>query len=252
MAGVERPSDLIQSVSRAVRVLEAVGAAPRGMSPKAVARRCGLTLSTTYHLMRTLTYEGYLSRLPAGDYVLGLEIADRFRDLMSCLARPPEAATVLRHVAERTGHSAYLARFVHGRIAIAQVAEGSRSPALEDLIPGFDEGAHATALGKALLSTLTPAARRSYLAETGLRPFTAATVHAVDALEAELGQVHDGVFTEQCQYRDEVACAAVLVPTGDTEDPWWALAVSASVASLTRERHGLTHALRLAADDLAA
>ena len=57
-------------------------------------------------------------------------------------------------------------------MAITAVAEGPRSPYLEDLVPGFDEGAHATALGKALLATLTAEQRFRYLREYGMRPFT--------------------------------------------------------------------------------
>ena len=53
------PSDLIRSVSRALRVLESVGRAPRGLTVKQIARRCELTVATTYHLVRTLAYEGY-------------------------------------------------------------------------------------------------------------------------------------------------------------------------------------------------
>lgn len=248
----KRPSDLIQSVSRALRVLEAVGAAPAGLSAKAVARRCGLRLATAYHLLRTLSYEGYLSRLPTGDYVLGLEIADRFRDLMSCLANPPDADVVLRHVAETTGQSAYLARFVGGRVAIARVVEAPHSPPLEDLIPGFDDGAHATALGKALLSTLDAEQRSAYLRQAGLRRFTALTVSAPAALDAELASVTDGVFTEVSQYRDGVACVAVLIPTGQAEDPWWSLGVSSSTETFPRRGGDLARTLRVAADDLAA
>lgn len=247
-----RPSDLIQSVSRALRILEVVGASPGGVSPKAVARRCQLRLPTAYHLMRTLDYEGYLSRLPSGDYVLGLEIADRFRDLMSALARPPHADAVLRRIAEATGRSAYLARFVDGRVAIAHVVEAPHSPPLEELIPGFDEGAHATALGKALLSTLEPSGRAAYLRAWGLRPFTARTVAEAGALEGELAAVTDGVFTEVCQYREGVACAAVLVASGEPADPWWSLGVSTAATAFPRRGRFLVDALLTAAGDLAA
>lgn len=251
-AATRRPSDLIQSVSRALRILEVVGASPDGVSPKAVARRCQLRLSTAYHLMRTLGYEGYLSRLPNGDYVLGLEIADRFRDLMSALARPPHADAVLRRIAETTGKSAYLARFVGGRVAIAHVIEAPHSPPLEDLIPGFDEGAHATALGKSLLSTLERADRSVYLRAAGLRPFTPRTVVEPGALEGELAAATEGVFTEVCQYREGVACAAVLVATGRPEDPWWSLGVSAAAPAFAHQGPALVDALRTAAGDLAA
>ena len=57
------PDDFVQSVSRALRVLEVVTARP-GLPVKAIARHCGLNLSTTYHLIRTLAYEGYVRRPP--------------------------------------------------------------------------------------------------------------------------------------------------------------------------------------------
>ena len=65
------PSDLIRSVSRALRVLESVGRAPKGLTVKQIARRCELTVATTYHLVRTLAYEGYVIRREDGTYIVG-------------------------------------------------------------------------------------------------------------------------------------------------------------------------------------
>jgi DNA-binding IclR family transcriptional regulator len=72
------PSDLVQSVSRALRILEEVGRSPTPLPVKVIARRCDLHLSTAYHLVRTLCYEGYLERRPDGDYAIGFAMADRF------------------------------------------------------------------------------------------------------------------------------------------------------------------------------
>lgn len=250
---MERPSDLIQSVSRALRVLEAVGAAPGGCNAKHVARRCELHLSTAYHLLRTLAYEGYLVRDPSGDYHLGLEISDRYRDLCASLGRTPDVVPVLRHLAATTGHSAYLARFVDGRVAITSVVEAPGSPHLEDLIPGFDEAAHATALGKALVSTLPTRERHEVIGGPAMRPFTSTTVQDLRALDAELDVARRaGVFVEEGQYRGEVSCAAALVATGDPDDPWWAVALSASSTTFARRRAELSAAVRIAGRDLAA
>ncbi|GAB3818098.1 IclR family transcriptional regulator [Micromonospora zhanjiangensis] len=206
------PSDLIRSVSRALRVLEAVGRAPKGLTVKQIARRCELTVATTYHLVRTLAYEGYVIRREDGTYIVGLEIADRYRELVTAFRGPPVVGEALRRAASDTGYSHYLGRFVGGQVAITAVAEGHRSPYVEDLVPGFDEGAHATALGKALLATLTPDQRFRYLREYGMRPFTPATLTAADAFEADLAAgERRGMHVEMGQFRQGVACAAVLV-----------------------------------------
>jgi DNA-binding IclR family transcriptional regulator len=207
-----RPTDLIQSVSRALRILEAVGENQSGLNAKQIAQQCDLALPTAYHLLRTLCYEGYMVRRPNGNYGLGLKVADRFRDLMASMERPPAIHDVLRLVAETTGHTAYFAQLIDGRIVLTDLVEGPHSPHLEDLVVGWDDGAHATALGKALLSSIPAPERRSYLEEMGLRRFTPNTITDPEQLNYELAAaVRVGVFTEEAQYRPDVCCAAVVL-----------------------------------------
>ena len=66
---------LIVSVRRALHLLDAVGEASRPLPAKALARRAGLPLATTYHLLRTLVHEGYLARIDGAGYVLGEHVA---------------------------------------------------------------------------------------------------------------------------------------------------------------------------------
>ncbi|HEX7743718.1 MAG TPA: IclR family transcriptional regulator C-terminal domain-containing protein [Micromonosporaceae bacterium] len=213
------PSDLIRSVSRALRVLESVGRAPRGLTVKQIARRCELTVATTYHLVRTLAYEGYVIRREDGTYMVGLEVADRYRELVTAFRGPPAVGESLRRAAVDTGYSHFLGRFINGQVAITASVEGPRTPYLEDLVPGFDEGAHATALGKSLLATLTLEQRARYLREYGMRPFTSATVTTPDALETDLAAGdRRGLQIDMAQFRQGVACAAVVaIPDKDME-----------------------------------
>ena len=224
------PVDLIRSVSRALRIIEEVSSSPRPLPVKVIARRCQINLSTAYHLVRTLCYEGYLVRLPDGGYMAGSEVAERFHELMSSMSRPAEARTVLRNLADVTGHSAYLAGISGGRLVVVDVVEGARSPWLEDLQAGLETAAHATAVGKALLNTLPGRARNRLLTEQGMRPFTTNTVTEPGQIEYELAALHPGdVVMEHGQYRDEVCCAGVAV---HGHDGWWALGSTARGLSM--------------------
>jgi DNA-binding IclR family transcriptional regulator len=248
---VDEPSDLVQSVSRALRVLEVVGTSRGGMNAKTVARRCHLNLSTAYHLLRTLSYEGYLVRNPGGDYALGLQIAERFHDLCAALSQPPRVTAVLRRLAAETGQSVYLGRFELGRVAITQVIEAPGSPHLEDLIVGFHDGAHATALGKALLSTLSPQDRAAYLRSQGWRCFTQRTTREITALEHELAAGSaQGLFVEVGQFRRGVTCAATVIAPDTAPDLTWALAVSLRHQAFRDTREPLVAALHRAASEL--
>src|SRR5581483_5085344 len=128
-----------------------------------------------YHLIRTLCYEGYLIRQADGSYVIGAKLAQRFHELVDSFQRPPAASAVLSHLAAASGHTAYLARVAADRVVVVEVAEGRYSPWLEDLQVGLDTAAHATALGKSLLTTVPRHTARRILARQGLQPFTRRT-----------------------------------------------------------------------------
>ena len=184
-----------------------------GLPVKAIARHCALNISTSYHLVRTLAYEGYLVRLPNGTYVIGDTVARRFHDLVTTLERPPKAGVVLRQLSERVGVSSYLGLLKDERVTVVEVAEAAGSPYLEDFEVGLDVSAHATALGKALLAAMTPRERHAFLLSHELRPFTSRTHTEPDLLEAELGAVRRGTpVTEHGEFREGVSCTASLVP----------------------------------------
>jgi hypothetical protein len=71
-------SGLIGSAQRALHVLEVVAAAGSPVTAKVVARRAGYKLGTTYHLLNTLTHEGYLERLGHG---LGFRLGTKLGSL---------------------------------------------------------------------------------------------------------------------------------------------------------------------------
>lgn len=248
-----RPSDLVQSVSRASRIVDEVGTRPEGMTARQIATRCRLNLATTYHLLRTLRYEQFIRRGEGDRYVLGPKIANQFRDLMAAIERPPRVGEVLRYLTDTTGQSAYYGQIVGTQFIVTDVVEGPYSPHLEQLMVRLDEATHATALGKALLWALPSEERKDHLQEResrqhGLRPFTSNTVVDVAALSHELGRLgRQGVFIEQEQYRSNVCCSAVLV--SGTEGTG-AIAMPHSLERWRRGRTQLVNQLRCVGADL--
>jgi DNA-binding IclR family transcriptional regulator len=244
----DRPDDFVQSVGRAVRVLEVVGREP-GLPVKAIARKCDLNISTSYHLVRTLAYEGYLVRLPNGTYVIGEAVARRFHDLLTSLERPPAAPTVLRQLSDRVGLSSYLGLLQDERVTVVEVAEAAGSPYLEEFEVGLDVSAHATALGKALLLAMAPRERHRFLATHELRPFTSRTRTDPEQLEAELGWVRaDAPVSEHGEFRDGVSCTAALVPRRTSDEPAWAVVVAIADEDVPAR---IAQEVVLAASDLA-
>ncbi len=244
----DRPDDFVQSVGRAVRVLEVVGHEPR-LPVKAIARRCGLNLSTAYHLVRTLAYEGYLFRLSDGTYVIGEKVAHRYHELMSTFERPAGAGVVLRHLSERVQLSSYLGLLHDDRVTVVEVAECTGSPYLEEFEVGLDVSAHATALGKALLLGMPRTQRRRYLSAHELRPFTRRTCTDAAELERRLAEARrDAPVSEHGEFRDDVSCTAALVP-GPEDAPSMAVVVAVAGDEVDAR---VTAEVALAARDLGA
>lgn len=245
------PSKLIQSVQRALRIMELVGKHRGGVSAPRLAFESGLNRATVYNLLRTLVHEGYLCRGENGRYTLGLELSDRYSELTQAMAGPRTAGEFMRRMSTETGYSTFVAKFVDGRPAITSVTEGNRSPHVEDLIVGFDDGAHATALGKALLSTLEPAEREMFLKRAGMRPFTGRTFTEPEALEHDLLVAGEsGVYAEFGQFKDGVGCAAVVVRDREEQSGPVVLAAAMPLAEASRFWPDFTQRLRRAAVEL--
>ncbi|MET8677413.1 IclR family transcriptional regulator [Streptomyces sp. NPDC004647] len=205
--------DLLGSVRRALMVLEVVAAAGDGIAAKAVARRLGLTLPTTYRLLGTLVHDGYLVRLNhSRGYGLGYKLTDLHRRLCQQLEVTPGVSGVLHQIHQDCAAPAYYTVFRDETIVVAEVVDSAAAPRAEPLGIGFHEAPHATAFGKVMLSSMSAARRRDYLREQGLTGLTASTITAPHVLDGHLREVRSsGVAVEVEEFMHEVSCVAAPV-----------------------------------------
>jgi IclR family acetate operon transcriptional repressor len=200
---------LIQSVQRALRLIEVIAEHGGRARPKEIARAAELPLPTTYHLLRTCTHEGWLQRLGDGSYVLGHRI-DVVRDRGTAARGVAHARPALEWLRDELGGAVYLARYAEGEIVVAEIVDSSRAPRI-DLWVGLHDAAHATALGKSILGQLPAADRADYLARHPLHDLTPHTV--VDRRRLRLPAVGE-VAVDDGEYAVGVNCLGAAV-TGD-------------------------------------
>jgi IclR family transcriptional regulator, acetate operon repressor len=203
---------LIQSVQRALRLMEAVADTEGRATAKELARRTGLALPTTYHLLRTLVHEGYLLRLADGSYVVGdrMELVVGRGRATRAVARARPALEWLR---DELGSPVYLALYDQGEIVIAEIVDSPKVPRI-DLWVGIHDAAHATALGKCILARLGEQAREEYLSRHPLHQLTPHTTVDGRRLRHDLA---DGkaIVVDREEYALGVRCAAAPVVTPD-------------------------------------
>ncbi|MFB7913718.1 IclR family transcriptional regulator [Streptomyces sp. NPDC056061] len=205
---------LIGSVQRALRLLEAVGAHRDGAPAKQLAREAGLPLPTAYHLLRTLTYEGYLRR-ENGVFLLGAA-AERLvgeRSPQMCRSRMTEP---LERWRDAIGAPVYCAVYREGEIELVAVADDPATPAVTEWA-SFRETGHAHAFGQCLLSQLDEKAREDHLDRHPVRPLTPYSVkdraEFLDRLRS-LRRLEPVI--ERQEYALGTVCAAIPITAGFT------------------------------------
>jgi IclR family transcriptional regulator, acetate operon repressor len=203
-----RPT-LIQSVQRALRIIEVVAEHDGRARAKEVSRSTGLPLATTYHLLRTCAHEGWLQRLDDGSYVLGHRI-DVVRDHGTAARSIAHARPALEWLRDTLVGAVYLARYVDGEVVVTEIVDSARAPRI-DLWVGMHDAAHATALGKCILGQLPGAERDDYLDRHLLHDLTPRTV--VDRRLLRL-PARDEIAVDDGEYAVGVSCLAARVTTG--------------------------------------
>ncbi|MFF2189074.1 IclR family transcriptional regulator [Streptomyces sp. NPDC058155] len=230
---------LIGSVRRALRLLESAGAHPNGAPAKQLAREAGLPLPTAYHLLRTLTHEGYLRR-EKGVFFLGDAVDRLVSGQGPGIARPRRTmAESMEYCRDLIGAPVYFAVYREGEIEVVAVADSPAAPAVAEWAD-FRETGHAHAIGQCLLSQLDEAARQDHLDRHPVGPLTPYSVADRRALLSRLGaRGRTGPFLERQEYVLGQVCAAVPVTHGPT------VAALATSVPLHQERKLLPNVERL-------
>lgn len=183
---------LIQSVSRALDILEALAATPQAMKLNAIAELTGLNAATCHHLLATLVHRGYIARQDnSRSYQLGKQLFQLLRhhrqgtfDLVKIVL--PDIRSMARDVDETTA----LAAFSGSQLTLlAQHPTGDAALPTGWQAASFARAAHASALGKAMLAWLPEAQIARVVADQGLTAFTPHSIRSLADLVDSLRQI---------------------------------------------------------------
>ena len=199
----------VQSVGRVLDLLEIVGDAGGEIGLSELAARSGLPLPSIHRLVRTLVQRGYMRQLPNRRYALGARLVPLGQvagTMLGAWAQP-----VLTDLVDALGESANLAVLDHDAVMyIGQVP--SRHTMRMFTEPGRRVPAHATGVGKALLSQLPDEAVRELLARTGMPAATPHTITDPERMLVELAKIRqEGHAMDEGEQEIGVRCVAMPV-----------------------------------------
>jgi DNA-binding IclR family transcriptional regulator len=187
---------MIQSVSRAARILKALGSEQARLGVTELADRLGLAKATVYGLLRTLEAQQFVEQdLETGKYRLGpalLQLGNAFLDNHELRARSLLWAESLASRARE----AVLVGVLYGPSVLIVHHVFRPDDSVQILEVGASIPWHACALGKAMVAYLDAPARKELL-DGGLPRLTGQTITDPEALAQTLARVaRDGVAVE--------------------------------------------------------
>ncbi len=234
--GTPQASGGVQSLERALDILEVLGRSEGDLGVSEVGTAVGLANGTVHRLLSTLTNRGYARQNPlTRKYGLGLrafELASSARETLGPLARP-----FLEELTEVSRESSNLAGLDKNYVVYIEQVPGPRMVRMFTE-PGNHVPLHSTGTGKVLLAYQPPEVVDSVVRQTGLPRFTAHTITDAGDLEAELARVREqGYAMDSEEMEDGVRCLAAPV-FGVDGAVLAAISVSGPAGRLTEGRLG--------------
>lgn len=213
--GRDRPQGArVQSVDRAIELLELLADAGGEAALSELAASTSLPLPTIHRLMRTLLSRGYVRQLPSRRYTLGprlIRLGESAGRQLGAGARP-----YLTALAAELGETANLA-MIDRDMAVYVAQAASRHSMRTFTEVGRRVYTHATGVGKAVLAQLPDATVLEIVARVGMPAITPQTMTDSDALLSELATTRErGYAIDDGEQELGVRCFAVTVPGAPT------------------------------------
>jgi len=195
---------VVQSLDRALSILDVLRLSDAGLALGDIAARSGLPKSTTHRLLATLERRALVARDPeTGVYRLAAKTYEP-------VGVGPGVRQVLEELASMSGETANLGALIGNEVLYVDRADSPHALRWQ-LGVGSRVPAYCSAMGKAILSSMAPADAARRLPRH-LDPYTSHTITKRSALLSDLADARArGFALDDEEFMDGVRCVAVAI-----------------------------------------
>lgn len=199
----------VASVGKALRIVEALAEARDDLAVTDLARVLHWHRSTVYRFLQSLILSGWVRRDPANErYRLTFRIVNLANSVVNRLDIRQVARPHLLDLVEETGFDAHLAVMVEGEVVFLDRIDCGQATGSQFHI-GRRAPAYATAVGKAMLTSLDGGQLLRLYGSGELRRYTPSTIASVDQLLQELSTIRTrGYAVDKGEHNEGVYCVA--------------------------------------------
>ncbi len=248
-----RPTNGVQSVVRALRLIDALSARRGEIGIAELSGQVGLHVSTVHRLLTTLVQQGYCRQSPeTGRYALGAKVSSLAESYLGQTDLRQAARPFLERLCRETGETANLVT-LDGREALyLDKAESPQNLRIFSRI-GHRAPLYCTAVGKVLLAHRPWPEGRALIGRGSLKALTRRTNTSLDALKRELERVRAEGFAVDLEECEEGACCLAVPVLNGQGCIEAALSVSGPSVRMTSKRlRALVPLMRSLGEELSA
>lgn len=242
MSPAERSAGAPAAV-RALRVLETIASSSGSTRMSDLAATLDIPKSSLHHLLTALTDAGWLERTAdTNELSLGLRAWEVGQAYAVAKTLSQRAQPFMDAVRDSLGETVRLAILSGTDNVLVAKSDGLHTLVFDQRV-GARLPAHATGLGKALLSGLSTDALAALYADYTFEPFTTSTLTSSDAIAQEMAVIRErGWAEDDGEFILGIRCIAYPVRSR-AGDVITALSVSVPSARFTEEHQTHTHRL---------
>ena len=225
----------VQSIERALDIIEAVAANKNSSVLTEIAEKVGLHKSTAYRIISTLLKRGYLKKNADGTYKIGLKLIEAVSYYIDSLELQTEVRPYIAQITAKFGLTSHLGILESDKVVYIEKMDIFSNIKLYSQI-GLRMHAYCSSLGKCLLANFSNTQLRSIMGKTEFTRFTPNTITTIEALQKEIDSVRQrgwAIDDEEFEIGHRCIGAPVYDYRGDIIA---AISASGSTTILTNER----------------
>ena len=204
-------SESIQSIDRALDIIEALAIEPKGLGVTELAKRVELHKSTAYRIILTLAERGYLDKTEEGNYKVGLKLIGAVSCYINSLELQTEARPYLAQITADLGLTSHLGVLDGDQVVYVEKMDVISSVKLYSQI-GLHVPAFCSSLGKCILAKYSTSELEQVMKGCRFINYTKNTIPDMDALRVELAKVRQqGWGMDNEEYEEGHRCIGAPV-----------------------------------------
>jgi DNA-binding IclR family transcriptional regulator len=234
---VEKGETMVQSVDRALMILDILKQHPKGLGITELAHELNVAKSTAHRLVSTLeTYDYVTQDRETSRYSLGLKFLEMQQVVMENMDIVAVAHPILEALTEECGEISHLVMRDHFDVVYIDKVESAVSTIRIYSRTGKRAPIYCTAVGKAIAAHFDEPLLQEYVEQSAFQPLTRHTISEPEAFKAALQKVlTDGYAEDNEEHEEGIRCIGAPIFNHLGQVPY-AISITGPLARMTDAR----------------